>query len=810
MNSPMVCERYEPATQGRREALYALGNGYFVTRGAAPEATADSIHYPGTYLAGGYNRLRSSVAGRDVENEDLVNLPNWLSLAFRIDGGDWLSLDTVDVLDYHQALDLTPGLTVREVRWRDSAARTVHLHERRFVSMHQPHLAALAVTFTALDWHGTVELRSALDGEVQNGGVHRYQGLNGRHLVGLEAEALDGNRIYLKVRTTQSRLEVAQAARTRLGHEGENVRASPRIERRLRYVAQIFERSLAPGESITIEKVVALYTSRDRGISECGHQARRAVTAAASFDELLVAHRRQWAHLWRRFDTTLELDPSATAAGTVDALRLHLFHLLQTVSPHTEDLDAGVPARGWHGEAYRGHIFWDELFIFPLLNLRVPEITRALLEYRCRRLPAAREAARAAGFRGAMFPWQSASDGREESQRLHLNPRSGRWVPDHSHLQRHVNATVAYNVWQYFQATEDMEYLAYHGAELILEIARFWASASRFNPAVNRYEIEAVMGPDEYHEAYPGSDQPGIKNNSYTNVMAVWVLDCALSMLEQLSIHRRIEPTESLELEPAELERWRDICAKMRLVFLQDGILAQFEGYPELKELDWSGYGRRYGDIRRLDRILEAEGDTANAYKLSKQADVLMLFYVLSAEELERLITGLGYPFDPNLIPQTIEYYSARTAHGSTLSRVVSAWVMARRDRAGSWALFEQALAADVGDDGSGTTHEGIHLGAMAGTVDLIQRCYTGIEARHDALHPNPCLPAQIRQMKLRIRYRDHLLRLHIEHDRLTVSSLKAGVRPMDLQLPSGLHRLHGGDTVTADIPHAAEPADHA
>ena len=178
---------------------------------------------------------------------------------------------------------------------------------------------------------------------------------------------------------------------------------------------------------------------------------------------------------------------------------LHIFHLLQTVSENTIDLDVGVPSRGWHGEAYRGHILWDELFIFPFLNLRLPELTRSLLMYRYRRLEEARHLARQAGHRGAMFPWQSGSDGREESQVLHLNPRSGRWVPDESNLQRHVSAAIAYNVWQYHQATQDVEFLAHYGAEMLLSIARFWASIATFDPERERYEIRGVAGPDEYH-----------------------------------------------------------------------------------------------------------------------------------------------------------------------------------------------------------------------------------------------------------------------------------------------------------------------
>jgi hypothetical protein len=110
-----------------------------------------------------------------------------------------------------------------------------------------------------------------------------------------------------------------------------------------------------------------------------------------------------------------------------------------------------------------------------------------------------------------------------------------------------------------------------------------------------------------------------------------------------------------------------------------DGIISQFEGYDALEEFDWDGYRERYGDIHRLDRILEAEGDTPNRYKVSKQADVLMLFYLFSADELALLFEQLGYPFDHETIPKNVEYYLARTSHGSTLSQVVHSWVLARR-----------------------------------------------------------------------------------------------------------------------------------
>ena len=240
---------------------------------------------------------------------------------------------------------------------------------------------------------------------------------------------------------------------------------------------------------------------------------------------------------------------------------------------------------------------------------------------------------------------------------------------------------IAYNVWQYYQVTGDSTSWSNYGAEMIFEISRFWASIARFNPALDRYEIVGVMGPDEYHDGYVGAVAPGLANNAYTNVMAVWVLCRGLELVELLPEPRRSELLTRLSLDGRELEHWDDVSRKMRVVFHEDGVISQFEGYEELAELNWSAYRERYGDISRLDRILEDEGDTPNAYKVSKQADVLMLFYLLSADALASIFERLGYAFEPDAIPRSIEYYLQRTSHGSTLSRVVHSWVLARSDR---------------------------------------------------------------------------------------------------------------------------------
>lgn len=768
----LVYDGFNPQQEGLREALCTLGNGYFATRGAAPDSRADGIHYPGTYLAGGYNRLTSIVAGREIENEDLVNLPNWLPLTFRIDEEAWFELGDTDLLSFRQRLNLRCGVLYRILRFRDHRGRTTRWQERRLVSMANPHLAALEVRLTAENWSGRLTVRSALDGAVTNSGVERYRKLEGRHLETLEVQQAGDGTLLLRVQTSQSRLQIAQAARTLLFRNQRPISAEAVVRPETDGIVQELSCDLQQGDIVTAEKIVAMHSSRDPAISEPALAALQDLRHAGRFNDLLREHALAWRHLWDECDIALE---DHSNGQTLLKLRVHIFHLLQTVSIHTVDLDAGVPARGWHGEAYRGHIFWDELFIFPFLTLRLPILTRSLLRYRHRRLSEARRAAAAAGLPGAMYPWQSGSSGREETQRVHLNPQSGRWLPDNSHRQYHINLAIAYNIWIYHQVTDDHEFLYFYGAEMLLEIARFWAGLATYNAAMERYEIKGVMGPDEYHTAYPDSDPEqagGLDNNAYTNVMAAWVLNRARDVLDLLPELRCRQLCERIGLCDEEVESWQDISRKLRVPFHGDGIISQFEGYGDLEEFDWQGYREKYGDIQRLDRILEAEGDTPNRYKLSKQADVLMLFYLFSADELALLFEQLCYPFDRDTIPRNVAYYLERTSHGSTLSQIVHSWVLARTDRQGSWHLFQTALDSDIGDIQGGTTAEGIHAGAMAGTIDLMQCCYLGIEMRADILHFDPVLPQALACVKVRLRYRRQVLDVTANHQSLQISSL--------------------------------------
>jgi trehalose/maltose hydrolase-like predicted phosphorylase len=802
----LTYEGFDPAAEGLREALTSTGNGYLCTRGAAEWEDADGVHYPGSYVHGGYNRETTILSGLPVLNEDLVNMPNWLVLQLRIEGGDVIRLADVELLGYRHELDIRCATVIRGLRFRDGFGRLTTLHSRRFVSMADAHHAGIEWTLVPENWSGRVEVVAAIDGRVSNAGVARYQQLEGRHLNPVGPRTLGPEVIALKAETRQSNLYISDAARTRVFAGDEQLPVERRLYQMEDYIQQVLGFGVHEGAATRVEKMVTFYTSRDPAVSDTLVRAATSVARHTDFAASFERHAAAWEELWRVCDMRVSGNERVQLL-----LRLHIAHVLQVCSPNTADLDAGMPARGLNGEAYRGHVFWDEIYAFPFFNVRLPEVTRGLLMYRYRRLGEARAAAREAGFRGAMFPWQSGSEGTEETQRVHLNPVSGQWEPDLSRNQRHVNAAIFYNIWHYFQTSRDQAFLRDYGAEIMLEITRFWASIAYFNPERERYEIHGVMGPDEFHDKYPGAVEGGLRNNAYTNVMVAWLCGIAGELLALLPASRAEALRERLGIGDGELAVWHEMSRRMFVPFHGDGIISQFEGYEDLEELDWDAYRAKYGNIQRLDRILRAEGKDPNRYKVTKQADTVMLFFLFRQEGVREIFGRLGYGFRADTVTRNIAYYDRRTSHGSTLSFVTHAGVLAAIDPESSWERFLIALQSDAEDIQGGTTKEGIHMGVMAGTLDLVQRSYAGIYVRDDVLCFDPRLPSQLRGLSFSMRCREAPIQVTLTGDRLTLAVRAEGAsRPVRVAVRDDVRELNAGDQAVFELsrnPAATAPS---
>lgn len=707
--------QYAGARNFGQEAMLTIGNGFLGLRGAYVEANADDDNYPGLYVAGMYDQTTTQINGQAIVNEDLVNLPNAQYLSFAIDHGQRFTIKKSDITDIYRSLDLKTGQLHTTMLASLATGHQLMIETVKVADMQHYHQFAIRYRLTPLNFAGTLSVFAGIDGRVTNQNVARYAPFDSQHLqvTGLQSDANLG---MLTGTTKHSQLHFAITSRFD-GHGEVTTKAQGQT------LLQQVDLNVAPGESIVVEKTVGVYTSRETAtdVNATAWQHGR----DGGFNEA-AAHTDQFLQqVWAKGD--VQVAPDVTSQKL---LRVNIFQLyVSGAALATGDLDASIGARGLHGEAYRGHIFWDEIYMMPYLAAHAPAVAKAMLTYRAKRLPQAQQAARELGYQGAMYPWQSGADGSEQSQRLHLNPLTNQFDPDESNRQRHVSLAIAYNVWLYDHLNQDAEFMQTSGEKMVAEIGKFWLSKAELDPQTKRYHIKGVMGPDEFHENYPHAKTKGLTDNAYTNVMVAWLFQ----WLQQL---------KPKDLTPAQLKQMDHVRRHLTLDINDDGIIGQFAGYFKLARLSFDDYHKQYGDISRLDRILKAEGKTPDAYQVAKQADTLMAFYLLDEPVVHQLITDMGYSLPKNYAEQNLQYYLDRTTHGSTLSRIVYALLDARAGRVNqSWSLYHQALLSDYYDIQGGTTAEGLHLGVMGATIDVATRVYAGVDPLGDTLSIDPNLP---------------------------------------------------------------------
>ena len=453
-------------------------------------------------------------------------------------------------------------------------------------------------------------------------------------------------------------------------------------------------------------------------------EAALAQAEQAGFERLLREQREAWARRWQAADLVVEGDLELQWA-----VRFALFHLMASV--HDGD-EAGVGARGLSGTAYSGHVFWDsDVFVLPFLAATHPAAARAMLEYRIRRLPAAREAARALDRAGARFAWESAAHGSD------VTPASARLASGElvrirtGELEEHIVGDVAWAAASYLDWTGDEAFAVGPGRELFLETARYWASRVRYG-GDGRAHIYGVIGPDEYHEP--------VDDNAFTNVLARWNLRRAAALPG---------------VDPSERSDW--VRAADALVDGYDrssGLYEQFAGFFQLEPLVIAELAPRRPIA--ADLLLGAER-TAGAQVL-KQADVLMLHQLLPDEVA------------PASLAPNLDFYEPRTAHGSSLSPAIHAGLLARAGRYRA-ALEALRIAARLDlDDLTGSTAGGLHLATMGGVWQALTFGFAGIRPKGDHLVVQPHLPPDWSALEIALRFRGRPLRLRIDHHGVTTT----------------------------------------
>ncbi|BDR59664.1 glycosyl hydrolase family 65 protein [Xylocopilactobacillus apicola] len=724
---------YQKITTGKKsygqEAILTLGNGYLGWRGAPVFSQFDQNHYPGLYLAGLYNQTSTMIAGREVVNEDLVNLPNPQLIRIFVDG------QKIEEVNRHSWLDFATGQEIDEYDFKTTKG-LLRAKTTKVVDPIEFHLLGFELELTP-EFEGEIQVDSVVDTQILNQNVQRYRDFDSREF---EVDEISEQQVSITTRQSARQVKLFVQTTNDQGIKSYSANTTTELVERFNFAGH-------KDHTYKFAKVIGIATKHDL----------TKTVQTTSLNEIFKHSFDYWQSFWRDHDLVVENDQP----NFQRLVRLNIFHLQQAANHHANQfLDASVPARGLTGEGYRGHIFWDELFILPYYTRTEPDVAKDLLKYRINRLPAARRNAELAGEKGAMYPWQSGMTGDEQAQSIHLNPLNNEWEPDNSRLQRHVSLAIAYDVWDYYQVTDDQEFMD-QALAMILGIAKFWLNKVRTD-GQGRYDLCGVMGPDEFHEKYPDAASGGFKNNAYTNIMVSWLLDWI------------IELSQDFKIDAVLLQQAKEVSHKLNLE-IRDGIIAQFAGYFELKEIDLAAYAKEYGDIHRIDRVLKSIGKSPDEYQVAKQADALMCIYNLGAQKTKQIIERLGYDLPADWLARNTEYYLARTTHGSTTSRPVFAMALTDIGQSSKAAQYLMtSLEADFADIQGGTTAEGIHVGVMGETTAVIMRSFAGIDFEDGKLQISPKLPAGWQTIILHLTLRHVNYRIEVTAKEVIVTAFES------------------------------------
>ncbi|MBU1090492.1 MAG: hypothetical protein KKC42_01425, partial [Candidatus Omnitrophica bacterium] len=588
-------EGWVRSLQGVRESQFALGNGYLGSRAVLEELPYDAK--PGTYIAGLYDRMGAQVA-------ELVNLPNPFNFKITADG-EKAGVVTMDIIEHRRILNLKHGLLLRQAVFQDTKKRRYDYQSLRFLSMHNKNIAVMQVIFKPLDEDGIVSIQTGMDTSVYNSGTlieGRKRHFRVRELGQFKNEG------YLIVDTYDKLHTVIYRSGLYYHTRGKKIIAKDNI----------FELDLRKGQSVTFTKIVYIDNFVKQGDLESAKRSsengfRRAFNAG--FNPLLHKHVKAWDNLWDTAEVSIWGDPD-----TEKNFRFNIYHMLICAPRYNGSTSIG--AKALTGEGYRGHIFWDmEIFLFPFYLYVLPEAARNMLLYRYKRLDAARSMAKENGYKGAMFPWESADSGRDETPDR-ARDLDGKVIKIHTgQMEHHITADIAYAFYHYYNVTQDERFLKDYGYEVLFETARFWASRVEHNKRNKEYEIKHVIGPDEFHA--------DVNNNAFTNMMAKWNLITAYKFSQKLKttdpqIYKKL--ITELNLTRKEICSWRAIAARICMNVSKQRIIEQFDGY----------FKKRYIKITDRDEHhlpIVSEKLTPRDYaktQFVKQADVIMLLYLLS------------------------------------------------------------------------------------------------------------------------------------------------------------------------------------
>ena len=727
---------FDEGLLGKSESVMCLGNGYLGIRSATEERYLNETR--NCFVAGTFNKADQTEVTELPNTADVLGVDIWL-------GEEHFSLVTGKIVHYEKFIDLKKGVLTRNVKWISPGGYQYQLSFMRFVSLDQLHVIGQKICVVSLDQPVVVKVKAGIDATMTNSGAQHFEETQKR---------LYEKRYLQYVQTTvESKIQFVFNTCVNFFVEAGKRSVDAVIGMKRRQVFGTYEVKVGQQEELVIEKLSNVYTTRDldyrpQPLSELQQDSLDHMRALeqTGYDQLLQASVEKWKDYWSR--VSIEID--ATEPMDQLAIRFAQYHLRIMTPIHDNRMN--IAAKGLSGESYRGHTFWDtEIFMLPYYIFQYPEVARKLIGYRYQGLEGARKKAAQNGYRGAQYPWETAwvDDGEVTPAFGDADIVTGMpqkiWT---GQIEQHITADVIYGVYQYYMATGDMVFMENCGYEMIFETAAFWVSRVE-DGEDGRGHINDVIGPDEYKEH--------VDDNAYTNYMAYWNIEKAVYFYEELLkkntfLWNRLNDKLNIEDQyPA----WK--LQKQRLYLPQarkDGVMPQDATYLSLKEIDLEKY-------KEQDFVLgiyqDYNAEQLNGIQVSKQADILLLFYLLE-----------NY-FTQEVKMANWNYYEPKTLHDSNLSlstHCVLANDIGNKEMA--YELFEKLCAIDLGPYMK-SSDAGIHGGSLGGIWQSVVFGFAGVRVLEGNLRIRPNLPATWKQVKFQIYWKNIPLKICIERHSITI-----------------------------------------
>lgn len=721
---------------GKMEAISYLGNGYMGVRSSTEESYSEERR--GMFVSGTFNKFDEN------EVTELPNMPDFIRMEISIDG-EKLDLSRQEIRTYERTLNLKTGLLNRKVNIITKNNKAVALEFKRFVSLEDLHLIGQEITIES-DCELEIRIKSGINNQITNSGVQHFSEGKKRLYEDTIMQAL--------FKTTQSKIDVICTTAHSVVCTSE-VSSLICMERRKIYMD--YQIQLGNNDKLKVTKLSKIYTSRDRefdcfSLDQLRDVAKNSVKRDLflGFDELFDVSEKKWKRIWD--ERSIDVDSNNDFDQL--AIRFAIYHLTVMAPAHDNRMNIG--AKALSGEGYKGHTFWDtEMFLLPSFVWHAPKVARSLLEYRYNCLDGSRRKAQEYGYEGAMIPWESAwiTDGEVTPKFGAADVVTGKELPVLTGFKEiHITSDIAYAVWNYYMSTDDQDFMERFGYELTFETAEFWQSRLEWNASNQQYEITDVIGPDEYSEI--------VSNNAFTNYMAHFSVDLAITYFEEIS-KNRIEVFDKLNNKlnlKDKYKRWTDKLSKIYLPEVnENNILPQDDTYLSLPTIDIT----KYKESENVAEIIKDYNmEQLSSLQVSKQADVLVLFYI--RESL----------FDKNVKKANFYYYEDKCLHDSSLSlstHSVLASDLDERDLA--YKLFEQACNIDLGPSPH-RSDSGIHAASLGGMWQCAINGFLGVRRISNRLRIEPKLPENWNEITTKLYFRGEQLRVTANKEKLIIQNV--------------------------------------